>query len=340
MNIKKFLKIVEKNWLAICSMTLILCIFILGREFYLPLNPGPAKTVVFVVQKGDGAKEISIELKKEGLIEHSSMFRIYSLLLGVSKKLQSGRYELSSDMSVSTIVDMFASGDIIKEKLTIIEGWDLKDIAQYFEDKGVSSKSEFLNLAKKDFSKEFNFLNDKPKDLDLEGYIFPDTYEIIPPADAEDILRSVLTNFGNKLTPDLRQEIDRQKKSIFEIITMASLIEKEVITLDDKKIVSGILWKRLDIGMPLQIDATITYITGKNNTAVSMEDIQIDSPYNTYKYYGLPLGPISNPGSDSIVAAIYPVESDYFFYLSTPEGETIFSKTLKEHNQARTKYLR
>jgi len=137
----------------------------------------------------------------------------------------------------------------------------------------------------------------------------------------------------------LREEIQKQDKTIFEIITMASLLEREVRSIDDKKIVSGILWKRLKNKVALQVDATINYITGKKATEGFKEDVKIDSPYNTYKYRDLPLGPISNPGLDSILASIYPEDSDFWYYLSTPEGETIFSKTLEEHNIARVKYL-
>ncbi len=118
------------------------------------------------------------------------------------------------------------------------------------------------------------------------------------------------------------------------------MLEREVKSFEDKKLVSGILWKRLEKGIPLQVDATITYISGKKTTQIPLEDLQIDSPYNTYKYKGLPLGPISNPGLDSILAAIYPQKNDFWYYLSTPEGKTIFSKTLQEHNLAKTKYLK
>ncbi len=149
-----------------------------------------------------------------------------------------------------------------------------------------------------------------------------------------------MTNFGEKLNSDLRQEIIAQNKTIFEIITIASLIEKEVRTVEDKKIVSGILGNRLEIGMPLQVDATIVYITGEKSTGVSLEDLKVDSRFNTYKYKGLPLGPISNPGLESILAAIYPEENGYFYYLSTPEGKTIFNKTLDGHNRDKAKYLK
>ncbi|MDP2741586.1 MAG: endolytic transglycosylase MltG, partial [bacterium] len=157
---------------------------------------------------------------------------------------------------------------------------------------------------------------------------------------AEDILKNILANFEKKLTPELKEAIALQKKSVFEIITMASIIEKEVKTMDDKKIVSGILWKRRDSGMPLQVDATVNYITGKNHKSALIEDTKIDSFYNTYKYKGLPLGPISNPGIDSILSAVYPTESKYWYYLSAVSGETIFSETFREHNIAKAKYLK
>ena len=150
----------------------------------------------------------------------------------------------------------------------------------------------------------------------------------------------MLENFDLKLTLELRQEIASQEKTIFEIVTMASLLEKEVRTLDDRKLVAGILWKRLENKVPLQVDATVAYITGKKTTKVSKEDTEIDSAYNTYKYLGLPLGPICNPGIESIVASLYPQDSNYWYYLSTPEGETIFSRTLQEHNIAKAKYLK
>jgi len=192
----------------------------------------------------------------------------------------------------------------------------------------------------KDFSEEFDFLRDKPKNVSLEGYLFPDTYEINTGAQIEEIVKTMLSNFDKKLTSNLRKEIKKQEKTIFEIITMASLLEKEVKSKEEKEIVSGILWKRLKNRIPLQVDATIIYITGKKTTKVSKDDTEIDSPYNTYKYLGLPKGPICNPGLESILATVYPKNSDFWYYLSTSDGETIFSKTLEEHNIAKAKYLK
>jgi len=302
-----------KYFITLIVAVILITGFLIYQGIYYPIEPGFDETVIFLVKKGEGAKEISINLKEQSLIRYSSLFRIYALIEDKAEELKAGEYELSFSMNVPEIVNKLASGDRIKKIITIIEGWTIKDIANYLE-------AEEL-------------------DSDLEGYLFPDTYEISPEDGIEEIIEKMLANFDKKLTLELREEITSQGNSIHEIVIMASLIEKEVRTFEDKKIVSGILWKRIESNMPLQVDATITYITGRKSTEILKEELEIDSPYNTYKYKGLPFGPICNPGLESILAAIYPETSEYWFYLSTPEGETIFSKTLKEHSEARAKYL-
>ena len=309
---------------------------------YVPKAPNSKETKIFSVTKGERTKQISINLEKQGFIKYGFFFRFYVLTRGVADKLQAGDYLLSPSMATPEITKKLVSGDIVREKITIIEGWNLRDIAFYLREQELVTTIEFFKIVSlpKDFSKEFDFLKDKPKDLSLEGYLFPDTYETQEGEIAEEIVRKILKNFDQKLNPELREEIKKQDKTIFEIITMASLIEEEVKTTPDKKLVSGILWKRLESGMPLQVDATINYITGKKTTKVSAEETKIDSPYNTYKYRDLPLGPISNPGLESIIAAIYPQESEFWYYLSALDGETIFNKTFEKHNQAQAEYLK
>jgi UPF0755 protein len=253
--------------------------------------------------------------------------------------LQAGDYELSPSMDIPAIANKFAKGDTIKQSVTIIEGWDLNDIGQYLEEQKIVTKKDFLAAAKEDFSQEFDFLQDRPKNASLEGYIYPDTYYFPLGVSAQDIIKQALQNFGVKFTPELRAEISRQQKTISKVITMASIIEKEVQTVEDKKIISGIFWNRIQIGIPLQSDPTINYVTGGKD-GISAKDMAIDSPYNTYKYYGLTPGPISNPGMDSILAAIYPEKTDYLYFLSAPDGTTIFSKTYQEHQKAVAKYLK
>lgn len=314
------------------------------QGIYFPIDKNSKEEISFSIKKGEGTKEISFNLEKERLVRMATLFRIYTIFSGVSDKLQAGEYMLSPSMTIPEIAEKFVSGDVVKKIITIIEGWNLNDVAEYMEGKGFE-KNQFLEITQKDFSGEFSFLKDKPKDLSLEGYLFPDTYYInkqrtINKEQLEELISKMLENFDNKLTPEMREEISRQGKTIFEIVTMASMIEKEVKTPEDKKIVSGILWERLENSTPLQVDSTISYLTSKQGSNISIEETKIDSPYNTYKYRGFPLGPISSPGLESILASIYPESSDYWYYLSTLGGETIFSKTLEEHNIAKEKYLK
>jgi UPF0755 protein len=345
----------KKRFFLIIIFIFLFGVLYLFQGIYLAKDSDFQTEKLFLIKRGEGIEEISVNLEKEGLIRSKASLKAYIFLTGRVKKLQAGEYLLSPSMTVSEIIEKFVYGNTVKEKITIIEGWNLRDIGWHLENKGMFQAEELFELVgfpmidyskitdlpnPQDFSQEYDFLKDKPKGLGLEGYLFPDTYYIGKGATIEEIVRVALDNFDEKLTLELREEISKQDKTIFEIITAASLIEKEVRTIEDKKIVSGILWKRLAAGIPLQIDATITYITGKKTTRISKEETQIDSSYNTYKYRGLPLGPICNPGFESILASVYYKSSDYLYYLSTPEGKTIFSETLEEHNIAKAKYLK
>ena len=312
-------------------------LFFLGG-FFLPKKIGSEKSVIFSVDRGWGSKEIAQSLEKENLIWWGPLFRGYVLITGKSKKLQAGVYELNASMNMLTIAGKIALGDTLKKTITIPEGFNLKQIEDELSLELLGHN--LLGLFTADFKSEFGFLNDAPAGESLEGFFFPDTYKLDVSMTDNEIAETFLKNFDKKMTADLKEEIKKQNKTIFEIITMASLIEKEANKIEDKEIISGILWKRLKAGMPLQVDATILYITGKNGTGVSIEDTKIDSPYNTYKYRGLPKGPICSPGLESVEAAINPKTSNYWYYLSTPEGKTIFSRTLEEHNYAKAKYLK
>jgi len=315
-----------------------LIIIFIWQGIYLPKNFHLIESKIFSVEKGQNLFQISENLEKEGLIKNRFIFDFYVLLKGDQRKLQAGKYELNPSMNVAKIAKKIILGETFKIKVTIPEGFTIEQIENELSLNW--RRPGLRQFLAEEFKNEFNFLKDAPNKANLEGFLFPDTYFFEPDANDEEIVRKFLANFDKKLTQDLRGEIKEQKKTIFDIVTMASLIEKEVKTQEDKKLVSGILWKRLKNRIPLQVDATITYITGKQTTRISKEETQLDSPYNTYKYLGLPIGPISNPGFDSILASIYPQNNDYWYYLSIPEGKTIFSKTLEEHNIAKAKYLK
>jgi UPF0755 protein len=306
-------------------------------EIYFPLNPTSHETITYTVQKGWSDTQIANDLQKLRIIRSSFFFKFYLITSLQHSSLQAGKYNLSSRMSAYQIAKAMTHGDAISETLVIPEGWDIEDIGKYLESKQICKQDDFVKAASKDYSGEFDFLKDKPKDIGLEGFLFPDTYKVSGAEGCDGIVLIMISNFDKKLTPEIREQIASQKKTIFDIVTMASMLEKEVKGLTDKKIVAGILWKRLSVGMPLQLDCTVNYITGKSDPGVAIKDSKIDSPYNTYKYKGLPKGPISSPGMDSIIAALNPTKTAYWFYLG--DGITVYSKTAEEHAINRAKYL-
>lgn len=295
---------------------------------FIPIKPFSDEKVLFVIEKGQGSRDIALNLQNQGLLAWSSIFRVYVLTIGVSGGLQAGTYSLSPSMNIPQIANELSNGNIAKETITIIEGWTLRDMGKYFEEKGMFTANDLFEITG-------NSLDSNS----MEGYLFPDTYLINKGSSAKDVVEIMQDNFKNKIEP-LMEVINEKKLDLADVITMASIIEKEVQTKEDKNLVSGIFWKRIKYGYPLQSCASIAYIKGISQWRYSYEDTRIESPYNTYLNYGLPSGPISNPGLDSIEAAINPQESPYLYYLSTPEGETIYSRNLDEHNAAVAKYLR
>lgn len=250
----------------------------------------------------------------------------------------------------------------LEETIQIIEGWTSQDIAQYLSGFGKWSEAKFFAAAGQpqtdyrshpelsalpDWSAKFSFLNDKPKYYGLEGYLFPDTYRVYASSTEKEIIEKMLTNFDSKLTPKLRADIKAQGKTIYNIIIMASLVEKEAPlnyqTGDnrDARLIAGIFWRRLKNGQGLESDASLSYILGDKNPRHAGSELELDSPYNTYKHRGLPPGPICNPGLLAIEAAIYPLATDYNYFL-TPQGKNtvIYAKTYEEHLQNKYHYLK
>ena len=272
-------------------LILFLLSFWVGQGIYLPKSSTSVEEKLFLVEKGQNLFQIGENLEREGLIKNEFFFGFYVLIKGGRAKLQAGEYSLTPSMNITEIAQKIISGEVAKMVVTIPEGFRVQQI------------EERLGL--------------KLPGENLEGFLFPDTYQFPLRASGEDVVKKMRDNFEKKFTP-YRNEVSGAGLTPFQVVTMASLIEKEVKNKEDKELVSGILWKRFKSDMPLQVDAAM----------------------ETYERLGLPENPICNPGLESIKAAVYPKSSEYWYYLSTPEGETIFSKTLEEHNYAKSKYLR
>ena len=327
-------KIIGSLILAIAIAIVAVVLFLAGDE----VEKG--KVANFEIKKGQNIWITAGNLKKEGIIESKIYFVWYVYKNDYRGKIKAGKYILSSDLKTSEVVMILVAGDKGEDKqakkITFPEGFSLKQMSERLAENGFAG-DKFMELSKEpqyfQDKYQFSFLTSIPESKDLEGYLFPDTYFFFIDEEAEIIIKKMLENFENKVSADLQNEIQRQKKSIFEIITMPSIIEKEVKTPEDKKVVSGIFYNRKESGQAFQSCATLAFILGENKKQYSYEDTQIDSPYNTYLNAGLPPGPIANPGLDSIMAAIYPTQTDYVYFLSNAEtGETVFSTTLEEHN--------
>lgn len=294
----------------------------------------------FTIKRGENVLQIANNLKRSGRIKSKIVFVIQSLRGKNYTKIKAGTYSLKKEMSNKEIFNIIIKGENKVDYLTIVPGFSLKEISERIEAKGICAKQEFLdkylNLSEENdklLKEKFSFLEHKPSEAGLEGYLFPDTYEIDKEKGIDFLIDEILSNFDKKLTDDLRNEIQNQGKTIFEIITMASMLEKEVILYEDKEIISGILWKRLENGMLLEVDSVSLYFLGNEN------DKNLNLFYNTYRRSGLPITPIASPNMESIRAAIYPKSTDFWFYLSAKSGETIFSKNFNEHLINKFKYL-
>ena len=319
------IKFIKNKWFIgiVIGLLVIVIIFIIVTIFqlYTPLDKSGGEQV-FIIEEGEGMEKIADNLKAEKLIRNKWVYYYYLWFKGKTGKLQAGTYSLSPLMNIPEIANKIIRGDVIENwvKVTIPEGWRNKQIEERLIDFGLINQGEKL-----------------PENL--EGYLFPDTYYFYKDSSSEDMIQKMQDNFDKKITEDLKKEIEKQKKELDDIIIMASLIEKEVRTYEDMQIVSGVFWKRIGNNYPLESCATIAYVLGIDKWRYTIEDTKIESPYNTYRNVGLPPTPINNPGLNAIKAAINPVFTDYNFFLSAPDGTTIFSKTLEEHNINKRKYL-
>ncbi len=331
-------------------------IFFLGALFFAlyqynitqPISSN-SQTIKFEVKKGEGLKQISENLYRNHLIRAKFYFDLYIWINNLDNKLQAGVYNLDKNFNIKKIANILSQGQVINQEkeIKIIEGWNIKDINTYLKEKRIIKDDEFSRaalspIANWNFSFDLpSFLRDVPKTANLEGFLFPDTYRIYNNASVEDVIFKMLSNFDKKVDSQMRTDILKQEKNLYEIIILASIVEKEVKSEEDMKIVAGIFWNRLKRGQPLESCATLAYILGVNKKQYSQEDTQIDSPYNTYRHKGLPPGPICNPSLQAIKAAIYPIYTDYNYFLtSSVDGKTIFSRTYQEHLKNKARYLK
>lgn len=295
------------------------------------------------VESGTSAKKVGQALEAGEYINGTLPWRFAVWRSGATSSLQAGTYRLEAGETISKVVDRMSKGEVVPDELTITypEGFTLQQIAARTAARRIGTEGEFISTAVAgNFSDEFEFLQDLPKGHSLEGYLFPDTYRVFADDTSRDVIARMLANFNQKVTADIRAEAKNQNRSLYDVVKMASIIEREVNRKDDLAKVADVLWKRVDDQTGLYADATIRYILNKWDGALTVQDLAIDSPYNTRRYRDLPPTPIGNPGLSVILAALRPEKTDFYYYLSAPDGTTIFAKTNDEHNRNKAQYLK
>jgi len=284
------------------------------------------------IPQGAGMYAIGRDLVDAGVVRDMATFRSAVTLSGRGRHLQAGEYRFDRAMSAREVVEKIARGEVYLRPLTFPEGLSIKQMAELYESKGFGPASAFKSAAA---NRELVGSVDRGA-RDLEGYLFPDTYNLSRRMTADQLVEKMVAGFDHALTPELRQQGDARGLSVRQLVTLASIVEKETGRPEERPVVAAVYANRLRIGMGLQCDPTVIYAldrVGRYNGNLTRADLLFDSPYNTYRYAGLPPGPIASPGRASLEAAAHPADVPYRYFVSRNDGSHVFATTLEEHNR-------
>ncbi|GIP44998.1 aminodeoxychorismate lyase [Paenibacillus sp. J45TS6] len=326
---------------------MVILVVLAGSALYVwqSTKPVTASTepVIFTIDKGTGTSQIADNLEENGIIRNSLFFKVYLKLNNEGAGFKAGTYAFVPGQSYKEIVTALNNGDVQQEetlKFTIPEGYTLKQMAEKLDTEGATVKELFMDIVNQpELFSSIPIVAEIKDNTDylfkLEGYLFPETYELAKGSTAEDIIVRMLTEMQEKLDsiPDFEAKLKARGLTVHELLTVASLIEREVVVPEERPLVASVIYNRLESNMRLQIDATVQYLLGKQKERLLYKDLEVDSPYNTYRNTGLPPGPIAAPSLSSIEAALSPETSDYLFYVTKKDGssEHLFAKTYEEH---------
>lgn len=317
--------------------------------------------VTFVVRPGETAAQVAERLEAEGLVSDAQLFKLYLRYRGWDVGLEAGEFTLRQTMTIPQIAEVLQSGREAEQTVTIPEGLRLEEVAATVAAQTTISEEEFLALVQTGWREAgfdpstgsghrpstgsgyppYPFLADVPQWASLEGFLFPETYRLTQGATAADLLGRMLETFDQRLTPQMRAAAADRGLTLYDVVTLASIVEREAVVSEERPIIASVYFNRLEAGWLLNADPTVQYALGFDPETGSwwkhplwLADLEVDSPYNTYRYPGLPPGPIASPGLASIQAVIYPADTDYFFFLADctqNDGSHLFAVTEAEH---------
>lgn len=317
----------ESLSLLLLSLTALLALTVYGP--FSPRWTGSQETVV-VVERGLTVREIAVRLAQENVVPSAGQFLFLCKLLGVEDQLQAGKYSFASSAPPLEVLRRLSQGGVSSQMVTIPEGMTIRQMAQLLEKESGIDPDRFWELAH-----EHQVLKEHGIDaFSLEGYLFPDTYGFYWAMPARKVIDILVSRFHQIYDLNIASRAEELGMSLHQVVTLASMIEEEVMIDEERAIVSAVYHNRLKKGMLLQCDPTVIYALGEKGTPLTRQDLQVDSPYNTYRHYGLPPGPISSPGRASILAALHPAEVDYLYFVARGDGTHHFSRTSREHINA------
>jgi UPF0755 protein len=307
-----------------------------------PIDPADSEQIPFVIEPGESVISVSVKLEELNLVADAEVFRRTVQYYGADADIQVGTYLLSRNMNMEEIMAKLQRGLLPSETVAILEGWRVEQVAAALEERGITSAEAFLAAASADVgaSEDWPYLTERPvgASAGMEGFLFPDTYQLVSNTAPEDVIQIMLRNFDWRISADLRLKAEEAGMSLYQVVTLASIVEREAVAPDERPIIASVFLNRLEQGMPLQADPTVQYAlgcdaeTGNCWQELFREDLNtVQSPYNTYLNPGLPPGPICNPGLDSIRAVLEPADSRYLYFLATKDGRHLFAETYEEH---------
>lgn len=321
--------------LVIFIFVVVVVVGVVAANMYVFLHTPSGETEQFVViERGTSPNKILKELEEKGIISNDALFKMYLLLKHASGKIRAGEYHFPPRLMPSEVMDLLLKGDFAKRRVMIPEGWNTRDIAKYLgELKLVDPDLLLKKCSDPVFIQSLGFST-----TSLEGYLFPDTYEIYKPKDEEEVLKKFVDRFREIYSKEFETKAKERGLTQEQVVIIASIVEKETGHPDERPLIASVFFNRLKIDMPLASDPTIIYGIPNFNGNITREDLNRPSPYNSYVNRGLPPTAIANPGEASLKAVLYPAESEYLYFVSKNDGTHHFSKTEEEHKEAVRRY--
>lgn len=329
-----------KIYLLLPAVLLCLLVIYAGVLLLPAARSGQAEDVLVEVPAQVSAGQVGEILARHKLVRSGLAFSLWARWKGQDGQIKAGEYMLRNDLSLPQILAELTSGRMLMQTVSIPEGFTTSQIADLLEEKGLISREDFYRaIVSEDY--DYYFIQDIPKsDKRLEGYLFPDTYQFTRGIGESDLIKMMLDRFAAEMDGLSYTALSRESQlTLHQVVTIASMVEREAKFAEEMPLIAGVIYSRLAISMPLQIDATVQYALGVNKPQLTYADLEVDSPYNTYRIPGLPPGPIAMPGKPALLAAVHPVITGDYYYVAKPDGYHAFARTLAEHDANKERYL-